>query len=42
MEASDVLDFIPAVLRALAGKAMDRPNLLMTTPFALVYTHSLT
>lgn len=33
-EGSDVLDFIPAVLRALAGEAMDRHNLLLTTVFA--------
>lgn len=41
MEGSDVLDFIPAVLCALAGKAMDRPNPLMTTPFAWLYTRNL-
>lgn len=41
MEGSDVLDFIPAVLCALTGKAMDRHNLLMTTPFAWLYTHNL-
>lgn len=33
MEGNDVLDFIPAVLRALAGEAMDRHNLLLTAMF---------